>query len=55
MTAQEWNPETYARNARFVSDLGTGVFDLLAPQPGEQVLDLGCVDGALTVKLVAAG
>jgi trans-aconitate methyltransferase len=55
MTTQHWNPDTYARNARFVSDLGAGVFELLAPQPGEQVLDLGCGDGALTEKLVAAG
>jgi trans-aconitate methyltransferase len=55
MTTQQWNPDTYARNARFVSDLGAGVFELLAPRPGEQVLDLGCGDGALTEKLVAAG
>jgi trans-aconitate methyltransferase len=55
MTTQQWNPDTYARNARFVSDLGAGVFELLAPQPGEQILDLGCGDGALTEKLVAAG
>jgi trans-aconitate methyltransferase len=55
MTTQHWNPDTYARNARFVSDLGAGVLGLLAPRPGEQVLDLGCGDGALTEKLVAAG
>ena len=55
MSTQCWDPETYARNARFVSDLGAGVVDLLAPQAGERILDLGCGDGALTESLVAAG
>ena len=52
---QTWDPDSYARNARFVSDLGAPVVELLAPQPGERVLDLGCGDGALTAKLVALG
>jgi trans-aconitate methyltransferase len=38
-----------------VSDLGQPVLDLLAPRRGERILDLGCGDGALTEKLVAAG
>ena len=50
--AQTWDPAIYARNARFVSDLGSPVMELLAPQPGERILDLGCGDGALTKKLV---
>jgi len=55
MTEQRWDPRTYAQHARFVSDLGAGVVDLLAPRAGERILDLGCGDGALTEKLVAAG
>jgi ubiquinone/menaquinone biosynthesis C-methylase UbiE len=55
MATQQWNPETYEKNARFVSDLGAGAIELLAPKPGERILDLGCGDGALTETLVAAG
>lgn len=50
-----WNPEIYAENARFVTDLGAPLLELLAPKPGEMILDLGCGDGALTEKIAGAG
>jgi SAM-dependent methyltransferase len=52
---QSWDPERYARNARFVADLGAPLVELLAPRAGEHILDLGCGDGALSVELMAAG
>jgi len=50
-----WNPEVYAENARFVSDLGEPLLKLLDCKPGEMILDLGCGDGALTEKIAGAG
>ncbi len=52
---QGWDASRYERNARFVSDLGWPVVELLAPQPGERVLDLGCGDGVLTAKIAELG
>ena len=52
---QRWDPDAYDQHARFVSDLGAPVVDLLEPLAGERVLDLGCGDGSLTERLRRAG
>ncbi len=52
---QTWNATTYAANGRFVATLAAPVVALLDPQPNEDILDLGCGDGALTAQLAATG
>src|SRR5215472_18512171 len=52
---QTWEAERYAEAGAFVPVLGQPVVDLLAPQPGERILDLGCGDGILSEKIAAMG
>ena len=55
MTRQTWDPNDYARHAGFVAALGHDLIELLAPGEAEDILDLGCGDGALTVKIGTCG
>ena len=52
---QHWQARRYAATAHFVSDLAAPVLELLAPMPGERILDLGCGDGTLSAKIAAVG
>src|SRR6185312_15151982 len=52
---QTWESERYATAGAFVPVLGLPVVDLLAPKPGERILDLGCGNGDLAEKIAAAG
>jgi SAM-dependent methyltransferase len=53
--ANRWSPADYRRHAGFVSALAEDVLALLAPQPRERILDLGCGDGTLAKRIGSAG
>ncbi|MEQ7872471.1 methyltransferase domain-containing protein [Sphingomonas sp. ASV193] len=50
-----WDAADYARVGGFVPALGQAALDLLDPRPGEHILDIGCGDGTLTLKIREAG
>lgn len=54
-STSDWDAADYARVGGFVAELGEAALDLLDPQPGEHILDVGCGDGTLTLKIKEAG
>ena len=55
LSTSKWDPADSARVGGFVAELGQAALDLLDPQPGEHILDVGCGDGTLMVKIVERG
>ncbi|GAA3885541.1 class I SAM-dependent methyltransferase [Sphingomonas limnosediminicola] len=54
-STSKWNAADYARVGGFVAELGGAALDLLDPQRGERILDIGCGEGTLTQKIVERG
>ena len=52
---REWNPDLYESSHSFVWEYGRDLIRLLAPQPGERILDVGCGTGKLTAEIARGG
>jgi len=50
-----WNADNYQQHASFVSALALPVVELLDPQEGERILDLGCGEGTLGLEIARHG
>jgi trans-aconitate methyltransferase len=53
--SDQWKPDLYDGKHSFVWKQGASVIELLAPQPGERILDIGCGTGQLTAQIFDSG
>ena len=54
-TVGAWDADLYDSKHAFVSEYGLELVEMLAPQPGERILDLGCGTGRLANEISKAG
>jgi SAM-dependent methyltransferase len=52
---QRWDAKAYGENGAFVHGLAGGVLEWMDAKRGEQILDLGCGDGQLTLRIAETG
>src|SRR5512139_1477613 len=55
LTPMNWAVATYDSAFGYVSAHGAPLIDLLDPQPGERIIDLGCGTGTLTTEIAERG
>ena len=51
----QWNATLYDQNHAFVTNYGQSLVELLNPQVGEQILDVGCGTGDLANQIAQSG
>ncbi|HVB57407.1 MAG TPA: methyltransferase domain-containing protein [Candidatus Acidoferrales bacterium] len=55
VTSPAWDAKLYDEKHAFVWQRAKGLLELLAPKPGERILDLGCGTGHLTAEIASRG